>query len=146
MKDSTIAMIVIAIAYALFVLPIVITGFVYAGINFNATCDGTTIIRLPVWLIVSSAITLVEYAVLIPLWCVYAANESDVIAVVIRAWVIISGSFNVAWIIVGSVKLFKYGMSCRKEAYSLWAMSLAVLILGYIGILSAYSRARNNKK
>ena len=43
-----------------------------------------------------------------------------------------AGMFSFAWMIVGSVALFRDDHSCRADAYPLWAASLASVISYYV--------------
>jgi formate/nitrite transporter FocA (FNT family) len=55
---------------------------------------------------------------------------------VAKVFYIVSGLifvFIVIWIIVGSAWLFT-DSTCNEKFYSLWAMTLAVLIVNYIGL------------
>jgi hypothetical protein len=49
------------------------------------------------------------------------------------------GMFMFAWNIVGAVALFRDSPACANEAYPLWAMCLAVLIIQWIGMVTLFS-------
>lgn len=46
-----------------------------------------------------------------------------------------SGAFTFAWMIVGSVSLFRDGLDCQELNYEVWAMALATNIIMYVMFL-----------
>ncbi len=109
-----------------------------------STCDLNSFIRLSTWLIVYGSVNL--FGVVCAALVVYMlATEHYATMAVNIGYLIVLGLFGLAWNIVGAVALFRDSMSCQSAAYSLWAMTLAVLIIQWIGMLvSCCSRQRND--
>ncbi len=85
---------------------------------------------LDTWLLVFGITALVSMAIAIPL-IIFLEKAAAVFLV----YILLFGMFNFAWMIVGSVALFRDCPSCQSQAYPLWAMSLAVLIMMYINVV-----------
>ena len=76
--------------------------------------------------------------------CILLINQAKVLYSI---FALFTGLFMFAWNIVGAVALFRDAPQCLDEAYSLWAMCLAVLIIQWIGMgLSCISGITTNKK
>ncbi|AYV77266.1 MAG: hypothetical protein Barrevirus25_9 [Barrevirus sp.] len=109
---------------------------VYIGSqNMNTLCDKTVsswFLSLSTWLIVYGSITLF-YGVLSVATLTLWITQHNSFSGLYLGTVIPIGLFMFAWNIVGAVALFRDAYPCQTQAYSLWAMVLAVLIIQWIG-------------
>lgn len=117
-------------------LALSIAGIVIGSQNMMTTCDHMPgyFMSLSTWLIVFGSVTLgfVVMAVL-ALALLISGHPSFFILYLISS--ILGGLFMLAWNIIGAVALFRDSPSCQSLSYSLWAMTLAVLIFQWVGML-----------
>jgi hypothetical protein len=111
---------------------------VYIGSqNMNTTCDKTLssyFLSLSTWLIVNGSVSLF-YAVLSIATLVLWITEHDSYQGLYYGSGLPIGLFMFAWNIVGAVILFRDAYPCQTQAYSLWAMTLADLIIQWVGLV-----------
>lgn len=128
-----------------------IASFVIAGENWNANCDGD-MMPLPVWLVVSAAVSLVYVIVrsAMTLGFVILFSIEKILSLIVSIpYIIISLTYSlfiVAWVIVGGVALFRDGSDCKDEVSSLWIMSLVMFIVGCLQICSIFALDHQEKK
>ena len=60
-------------------------------------------------------------------------KDSKTLGRIFKAVLICFEIFNIVWLITGSVWLYTDG-TCHDRFYSLWAMTLAILVISYIFI------------
>merc|ERR1711991_126475 len=85
---------------------------------------------LPTWHMVYGIVVLVTAAIQIV--CIILINKAKILFILVT---LVVGLFMFAWNIVGAVSLFRDSGECKDTNYSLWAMTLAVLIIQWIGML-----------
>lgn len=71
--------------------------------------------------------------VVVMLLCV--KDDDDSLLIVVFIWAFVALLFTFAWMVVGSVVLFRDTAQCQALAYSLWACSAACVISSYIALL-----------
>ena len=126
-------------------LAVSIAGFVIGGRHLDATCDDTAVMQLSTWLFVYGGVGL-GMVVCIIIALIMLIMGAAWAFVVLIATLIPCQLFMLAWNIVGAVSLFKDSGACQTQAYDLWAMTLAVLIIQWIGffITCCSAKARND--
>lgn len=65
---------------------------------------------------------------------VFLVIAMDQLMTLFQIWTAISALFLFAWMIVGSVALWRDDWACQTAAYPLWAMSAAAVISMYINM------------
>lgn len=124
---------------------LVIASFVVANQNLGSECDGT-MMPLPIWLNVYACIGTLAVITLAGALILLLLDHTWVL---IPFFVIYLTLFllEIIWNIIGAVALFRDSLSCRTEGYPLWAMTLSVLILQWIGfiVMIINSRNKNNQ-
>ncbi len=133
---AVVAIIVISIFGVGIPLAFSIASLVIGSQNMAATCDAGSFMLLSNWLIVYGSVNLVGTLVALTI-VIMIALESPWGAIGSIVYLVLLSFFNLAWNIVGAVALFRDGMNCQTLSYSLWAMTLAVLIIQWIGMLAS---------
>ena len=111
-----------------------IASLVIAAQNPDITCDGT-MIPLPTWLNVYGGTALGMCGVLAIAIALLTCGVP--IGMYTYAGIgIFHHIFMIAWNVVGAVSLFRDSTDCKDAVYSIWAMTLAVLIVQWIGFAS----------
>ena len=113
-----------------------ITSIVIGTQNIDATCDKTIsswFMPLSIWLIVYGSVNL-PFVICNVAVIYFLIKERKDIMKHYNKYQIVGGLFIIAWNIVGAVALFRDAYLCQSEAYSMWAMVLAVLIVQWIFI------------
>lgn len=110
----------------------------------TSLCDVNSFIRLSTWLIVYGSVNLAAVCCAI-LVVIMLAIEHDSTIIVNYSYTIGFGLFGLAWNIVGAVALFRDSAGCQTAAYSMWAMTLAVLIIQWIGMFVSCCSVRREK-
>lgn len=139
------AIILIACLAILVIIPSIafaIADIVVAATNWNITCDDTSFIALPVWMVVSGSLTLTFWVILIPMIALGAVFGIASLIVGVAVVLIVMGLFNFAWSIVGAVALFQYSGTCMEQTPLVWGFVLATLILMWLSILSSFFSRR----
>lgn len=112
------------------VLALSIAGYVIAGQHYHTSCDNSKILKLSSWLIINSTITIVGTVFLLGFYLVASGNNTYLLHVVYTNVVYVL--FMLAFNIVGTIKLVKFSDVCKIEAYSLWTIVLATIIIQYV--------------
>ena len=110
-----------------------IASIVIGSQNLDATCDDASFIPLSTWLFAYGGVQL--FFVVTGIIAVVLLIMDHASAFIL--WVvglILASLFMLAWNIVGAVALFRDSPSCMDNSYSLWAMTLAVLIIQWISL------------
>lgn len=143
---SSIALIILNVILGIVfgVCPTIVLGivsFVYAGENWNASCDSDWM-PLPVWLVVAGVVSIVFAVVQLSVYTISLCAGLVKKTFAIPFIVLHSGLsflyliFLLVWVIIGGVALFKDGSNCQDDAHSLWAMSLAVFIIESVSLVA----------
>lgn len=137
MHSSPIAAIIVLCIFGVGVaLAFSIAAIVIGSQYMNVLCDINSFIRLSTWLIVYGSVNLFgAFCALGVVLTLVAENGYAMVGNIV--YLIVLGLFNLAWNIVGAVALFRDSMSCQTYSYSLWAMTLAILIVQWIGMLTS---------
>ena len=123
---------IVLILGGFFVLGVTIVSISIAGINWNVTCDDTSFMSLPPWLVMVGVLSLLSAIALIFVYWFNRHNEyGNKLLVTFFIIVVIVTLFNG----IGSGILFNYAQLCYDQAHSLWAMTLADLIFQWIIML-----------
>jgi hypothetical protein len=109
---------------------LIILSIVFAIQNWNISCDGT-MMPLPTWLLVFA---IVETVFLIQTTISSYFKESKAGANSLTYGILLSEVFLFVWNIVGAIALFRDSGACEKVAYNIWALTLAILIISWIGM------------
>lgn len=112
------------------VLAVSIVGYVIASNNYNVSCDTNKMIKMSNWLIINSTITLVSTLILTGFYM--SANQKNGYLIYTLYINIVYILFLLAFNIIGTIKLVKYGDLCKVEASSLWITMLATIIIQYV--------------
>ena len=125
-----------------------IAGFVIAGIHWDGTCSDTAVVKLPIWLVVSGSISTGCLLVMVVGMIIGMMTEYTGVIYFTMFWLkFISGMFLVAWNILGALSLFMDSMNCRNSDFSLWAVTIATLVIQWVGIFgSMYSEIKMELK
>jgi hypothetical protein len=118
-----------------------IASIVIGSQYMNSLCDMHTFIRLSTWLIVYGSVNLVGVLCATTV-VIFLVTEHYLALGFNIGYLVLLGLFNLAWNIVGAVALFRDSMSCQSNSYSIWAMTLAVLIIQWIGMLVSCFKIR----
>ena len=122
-----------------------IASVVIGAQNMATTCDHmvpSAFMSLSTWLIVYGSVSL-AFVVLALLSIVLLVVQSDAFYGVYLGTNIPGGLFMLAWNIVGAVALFRDSAACQTLTYPIWAMTLAVLIFQWVGmVITCVSSAR----
>ena len=116
--------------------------------NMGATCDHivpTSFMSLSTWLIVYGSIT-IAFAVLAIAALFMLITGHAAFMIMLLVVLIPNFLFMFAWNIVGAVALFRDSYPCQTTAYPLWAMTLAVLIIQWIGMVAACCTGKSSKE
>lgn len=103
----------------------VVIGAMYLD---NAPCDSATIVPLPVWLLVYGCITICTSGVMVVVMKKTDGSKKKRV----QSGNCLVGLFGIAWNIIGAVILFRDAYACQSDAYSLWAATLAILVINWI--------------
>ena len=110
----------------------------------DTPCSTQALIPLSTWLFAYGGVQL--FLVLIGVLALVMFIFEHIAAFIL--WIIlmvVGGLFMFAWNIVGAVSLFRDANTCMDQAYPLWAMTLAVLIVQWIGMcVSCFSSKASN--
>lgn len=110
-----------------------IAALVIADQNPDITCDGT-MMPLPLWLNVfgGTALGLSGFLVLalVLLTCGTAIGLYAYIGIAVLYQL-----FMIAWNVVGAVALFRDSSDCQEAVHPIWAMTISVLIIQWVGFL-----------
>ena len=107
-----------------------VPALVISGQQWGAVCSAASLPPLYTWLLVYGVVALSAAALLAPLVCCLRRPAAKALFL---ALLCAAGLFNFAWNIVGAVALFRDAPQCYSQNHSLWAMTLAVLIIQWIG-------------
>ena len=124
-----------------------IASLVIGSQNMNTTCDhsATSFLSLSTWLIVYGSLTLVFVVMAaVSISLLITGHASFFITYAFTA--ILGGLFMFAWNIVGAVSLFRDSPTCQSLAYSMWAMTLAVLIFQWVGMFVSCFTSTKSKE
>ncbi|OMJ81093.1 hypothetical protein SteCoe_18505 [Stentor coeruleus] len=109
-------------------------GFIIAiGVILNGSdknCENPIREWLIVWIVVSSAGWIV---MTIERILGASENANKQVLKILRSVIGIWGTFSISWMIVGSIWLYNDDI-CKDHFYDMWALTLAILIISYIGI------------
>jgi hypothetical protein len=118
----------------------------------NTTSNAyTPVVRLNNWLIVYASVSSglcalsVIYIIQTIGWILCGSKLTDFIRHDIKIFYLglsLFSAFNVAWNIVGAVSLFRDSTGCKNEP--IWSMTLACLILQWVGIALAWYTAHDS--
>ena len=108
-----------------------IAALVIADQNQDITCDGT-MMPLPMWLNVfgGTGLGLCGFLIL-ALLLLTCGTPVGMYAYVGIA--VLYQLFMIAWNVVGAVALFRDSSDCQEAVHPIWAMTLSVLIIQWIG-------------
>ena len=96
--------------------------------NWNADCDAVWL-SLSAWLLVYFILQIL-YLVVGCICGFYRTTRIGSMAIIYS--IIVKHSLLIIWCIIGAIALFGYSSECQTVAYSLWAMTLSVLIIELI--------------
>ena len=143
MGSSIVAVVLICIFGIGAPLAVSIASVVIGSEFMDSWCDVNSFIRLSTWLLVYGSVNLLgcfcAAAVVVTL-----VTEHPWASVGNILYLVLLGLFNLAWNIVGAVALFRDSMSCQSYSYSLWAMTLAVLIIQWVSMVAQLCSKKNN--
>ena len=124
-----------------------IASLVIGSQNMGTTCDhsATSFLSLSTWLIVYGSLTLV-FVVMTAVAITLLITGSAGFFVTYGVTAILGGLFMFAWNIVGAVSLFRDSPTCQTFAYSMWAMTLAVLIFQWVGMVISCVTSTKSKE
>lgn len=123
-------------------LAFAIVALVLGKVHSDTTCDLDAVISLSGWLVVYGATGIAFVGAFVMLaGTFYITNGISLI--LLFGFLFLYNLFSIAWNIIGAVALFRDGMDCRDENSVLWNMTLAVLILQWIGFVLACFTTRS---
>ena len=121
--------------YVAIPIAMAIPSFVIGSQWVGTPCAQQAVVPLSTWLFAYGGVQLgiAVFGVAAILLLISEHYSSTAVAGVGMA---LSGLFMFAWNIVGGVALFRDAHTCLDQAYPLWAMTLAVLIMQWIGMVA----------
>lgn len=149
---------IVSIIFIALGLAFPIASYVIAFENYDAVCSQEALIPLPKWLIINGSVDF-AYTIYFVLYLItlliFRDNTgvvsgisfmSGILALIYSMWLI-------AWNVVGGVSLFRDSMECLYNHHgegntSLWAMTLAMLIWQWMGLIrncSSYIPGKSGK-
>lgn len=142
-KATKIIIIVLIIAVILPTIVVSIVSLVIAKNHENTPCDGA-MMPLPIWLRVYGGCGLaMSIALILAVVLLFCDNPAGLYMYAVVY--ILMAVFMFAWNIVGAVALFRDSNNCLKTDNPLWAMTLAVLIIQWIGMIVTCCKAKKRR-
>jgi len=133
-------------AYVVMPLAMSIASIVIGAEHQNAPCSDKALVPLSTWLFVYGGVTLgLVVGAIVAVIMLLLDHPSGMVVWIIG--LVLGSLFMLAWNIVGAVSLFRDSHTCLDQEYPLWAMTLAVLIVQWIGfVLSCCSGGRSRQE
>ena len=109
-----------------------IASFVVGSNYRSVSCDDSSFMSLPLWIIINAGVSVLYCICGILLFLTYRRNHQEQFLIYLLTSTLALMVFKLPWNIVGSTILFKYSRDCYSEANSLWSLTLSVLIIQWI--------------
>lgn len=116
------------LATTTFQLPFGVAAIAIASnIGEAPLCGSSSYLPLTSWLLGFGVFSIITFSFSLPIFCGLPSFPRLALG-----WFIVTQLFDVIWMIVGSVALFHFDVSCRQEAYPLWACAMACVVQYYV--------------
>ena len=113
-----------------------IASFVIGHNNWNVTCDDSSFMPLPIWLVTIGTISFVYCVISVIFVIIYFIKlPNSSIIKFLEIFVVVAGLLTTPFAITGTIIMTKYAGSCYDQAYLLWAISMTTLVLDWLIII-----------